>query len=75
MKKIDHVGNKPVEQELLSSKLVELIEPTNVTDKIEQRILVVNKEKQLQVLDYLKKITWLNSTEATMDTTKLLESD
>ena len=45
MKQTDSSGNKSVEQELLGSKLLDSVEPINLTEKIGKWILVVNKEK------------------------------
>ena len=47
-------GNKSVEHVLMSSKLVQSVEPTNLTDKIGKWILIVHKEKQIKVMEYLK---------------------
>ena len=49
-------GNKSVEHVIMSSKLVQSVEPTNLTDKIGKWILIVHKEKQIKVMEYLKTI-------------------
>ena len=54
MKKPTSSSYTSVEKEILSSQIVQSIEPTNLTDKLGKWILNVEKEKQIKVMEYLK---------------------